>query len=78
MPRKLKRVLGQMIMIGVAFGLLQAMMDTIQALGQFGSFWKFEAVVWGIFLLIFAWKVREVYIGLYRDGTFLYDDHDDD
>jgi len=78
MPRKLKRALVEIAFLAGGFGLVQGTMETMQDFAHFAGFWKCELAAWGVFLLVMAWKLRGLYIGLYRDGSFFYDNRDDE
>ena len=77
MPRKLKRVLAQLALVALTFGVILWAMDAIQNLGHFESFWKIKVGVWSCFLIVVAYKIRKIYVGLYRDGTFFFDEDED-
>lgn len=73
-PKKLKRLLMQMLFLAGGFGLFQWAMENVQQAIHFSGYWKFQFAAWTIFLAVMAWKTWQLYVGVYRDGTFFYDD----
>ena len=74
MPKKLKRVIAQIVLTAVALGIVQGLINVAQDVFQLDGVWKPRAVAWLLFGLIMIWKFYQLYVGLYRDGSFFYDE----
>lgn len=76
MPKKLKRVVLQILLTAMALGIVEGLIDFLQCLFQLDGVWKAHAVAWLLFALIVFWKLHQVYVGVFRDGNFFYDEDD--
>jgi hypothetical protein len=77
MPKKLKAVLARAVLSTVGYTCSLIAIEGLEALLPGSWVWKCKLAAGATlvgFLLFCAWQV---YVGLYRDGTFFYDDSDE-